>query len=366
MSDSPTSPRRNTPTTLLIIERQQSVQVDPVDWLELFPSEDGNDLHSASHNILLIAAEPLATSLAHASTRAYPLDSSQLRGAAHARQRHDPPIASRLRHTAARTFSVVCVGVKDAGRAAAYSSLALGARIRCSTRDVLARAAPRRVRAVRLRIPRNTFTVVRTLRAHAHPWATVAIATALALVALVSALQRNVDRGTAHESRASAGVTLSPAGTLPVPARLIPATFLNPLVALPSSVQPVATMNLNPLHTSADSDFRHERRAIQVVLDRYRDALSVLDVAGVVSVWPNADAKQLQARFARSVEQNVEFTRCAISVVRSEAAASCAGVVEVGFRAGKRRPTAERMRWQFSLRKASNRWMITGVDTPPE
>jgi hypothetical protein len=108
---------------------------------------------------------------------------------------------------------------------------------------------------------------------------------------------------------------------------------------------------------------RIDPRAIQGVLNRYRDALSTLDVSGVRAVWPNADVDALRKQFAGVRDQNVEFEACRISSVASGARASCAGVIESGFRAGDRRPRVERRRWQFELRRFGASWRITDVQT---
>ena len=108
---------------------------------------------------------------------------------------------------------------------------------------------------------------------------------------------------------------------------------------------------------------RIDPRAIQAVLNRYRDALSTLDVTGVRAVWPSADVGALRKQFAGVRDQNVEFEACRISSVETGARASCAGVIESGFRAGDRRPRVERRRWQFELRKFGEGWRITEVQT---
>jgi hypothetical protein len=108
---------------------------------------------------------------------------------------------------------------------------------------------------------------------------------------------------------------------------------------------------------------RVDPRAIQTVLNRYRDAVSTLDVTAVRSVWPGADLNALQKEFAGVREQNVEFEGCRISGAGTSALASCAGVVESGFTPGDRRPRVERRRWQFTLRRTDAGWRIVEVQT---
>ena len=108
-----------------------------------------------------------------------------------------------------------------------------------------------------------------------------------------------------------------------------------------------------------------DRRAIQVVLNRYRDAMSMLDVEAVRSIYPAAKPEVLETDFSSLVEQNLEFYRCRISPATRGASAACAGVIESGFEAGRRRPHVARTRWEFRLQKTGNRWTLTRVDTWP-
>ena len=140
---------------------------------------------------------------------------------------------------------------------------------------------------------------------------------------------------------------------------LVPAVALTPVVPLPSSVRQLSATEA-PRTLAAT-----ERRAIQAVLDRYRDAMSILNVAGIRNVWPSADAEDVRADLSGVSEQNLEFDRCQISPAGRQALATCAGVIESGFRAGDRRPNVARTRWEFRLEKTANRWMITAVDTIP-
>jgi ketosteroid isomerase-like protein len=109
---------------------------------------------------------------------------------------------------------------------------------------------------------------------------------------------------------------------------------------------------------------RADPRAIQAVLNRYRDAISTLDFAAVRAVWPSADIEALRKEFAGVRDQNVEFEACRISSIEAGASALCAGVVESGFRPGDRRPRVERRRWEFTLRRFGARWQITEVHSP--
>ena len=133
--------------------------------------------------------------------------------------------------------------------------------------------------------------------------------------------------------------------------------------SIPSAIASVAARTATPVR--ANSAAHLDAPAIQAVLNRYRDAVSMLDVTGVREVWPNAEVEALQREFARIREQNLEFEGCRISTLATTASASCAGVLETGFRAGGRRPRAERKLWRFTLRKSGEAWRITEVEMPP-
>ena len=148
-------------------------------------------------------------------------------------------------------------------------------------------------------------------------------------------------------------------GDAPLAARVVPAAA----VALPpaiGSAPPVRKANV-----VGEALVRRDRLAIQGALNRYRDAMSTLDVAGVRSVWPGVGLEALRSGFSRLAEQNVEFESCHVSPAASHATATCVGVVESGFRTGHRRPHVTKTRWQFRLQKTGGGWMITAIDTEP-
>jgi hypothetical protein len=105
-----------------------------------------------------------------------------------------------------------------------------------------------------------------------------------------------------------------------------------------------------------------DTKAIQRVLNRYRDAFSVLNVAWVKAVWPAADIKTLSASFNRISQQNFEFDTCRILVIETRAEATCRGTAEF-TNAGSRRPRNESRRWEFALRKVSRDWLIESVQS---
>jgi hypothetical protein len=123
----------------------------------------------------------------------------------------------------------------------------------------------------------------------------------------------------------------------------------------------VATTAVPPVASPSNRSARLDSRAIQAVLNRYRDAVSTLDVTAVRSVWPEADVDALRKEFAGVREQNLEFEGCRISSAGAGALAACAGVMESGFKPGDRRPRIERRRWQFTLQRSARGWRIVEV-----
>jgi hypothetical protein len=104
-----------------------------------------------------------------------------------------------------------------------------------------------------------------------------------------------------------------------------------------------------------------DTRAIQRVLNRYRDAFSILNTSAVKDIWPAVDAKALALLFDRIQEQNFEFHSCRISVADLRAEASCQGSAEY-TQVGSRHPRTESRQWQFALRKVNESWLIDAVN----
>jgi hypothetical protein len=139
-------------------------------------------------------------------------------------------------------------------------------------------------------------------------------------------------------------------------AALVPVKPLTLVAELAPALSPTS-----PVQPSSGWD----HGSIQAVLNRYRDAMSTLDVSGVRSVWPTVSVEDLRSGFARLAEQNVEFSSCLIAPSDTRATASCTGVIESGFSTGRNRPRIARTRWEFSLERLSGSWTITAVDTQP-
>jgi hypothetical protein len=167
-------------------------------------------------------------------------------------------------------------------------------------------------------------------------------------------------------STAAATVSASSAApTASAPAESAPAASasVTSVASAPVASAPAASASAAAPATKRPS-VRADPRAIQAVLNRYRDAISTLDFAAVRAVWPSADIEALRKEFAGVRDQNVEFEACRISSIDAGASALCAGVVESGFRPGDRRPRVERRRWEFTLRRFGAGWQITDVHSP--
>jgi hypothetical protein len=155
---------------------------------------------------------------------------------------------------------------------------------------------------------------------------------------------------------ASSSDAIEPVVLTPVRMNAV-ATFVQLRSAIPQQAPAVRPPSVPPRGAAPTND----RRAIQAVLNRYRDALSILDAAAVRAVWPSVDVTAVRSGFARVIDQNVEFDACRISSAGVQATASCSGVLESGLNPGQRRPRSERKVWQFTLQKAGDRWRITDV-----
>lgn len=105
-----------------------------------------------------------------------------------------------------------------------------------------------------------------------------------------------------------------------------------------------------------------ETRAIENVLNRYRNAFNRLDAGAASLVWPTVNEKTLARAFERLEDQNVLFESCQIEIGAVLAEAACSGSARYVPKVGSRTPKEEARRWRFSLRKASGGWLIDRVD----
>jgi hypothetical protein len=203
-----------------------------------------------------------------------------------------------------------------------------------------------------------------------HPRSVAVAAAMLALIVIA-----NPNSGLSDMSAGRAGAPVAPAAVASAP--IEPAVRAPQIVAANAPVEDhrpaappaiaaattIGKTTTSPVPAAGGRPTRVDPRAIQTVLNRYRDALSTLDVTAIRSVWPDADVDALRKEFAGVRDQNVEFDGCRISGAGTDARASCAGVIESGFRPGDRRSRVERRRWQFTLEKSATGWKITEVLT---
>lgn len=152
---------------------------------------------------------------------------------------------------------------------------------------------------------------------------------------------------------------------------LVSAASFVPIGVEPLSLRPIVALDAlkpgvrddrwrPPASVSAPAPQPVETRAIQRVLNKYRDAYSVLDVAAAKAVWPTVDAMALGMTFGRVADQNYEYDGCRIAVADLRAEAVCRGTAEYRhFRNDRMRQ--ESRQWRFSLRKVKEDWVIDTV-----
>jgi hypothetical protein len=100
---------------------------------------------------------------------------------------------------------------------------------------------------------------------------------------------------------------------------------------------------------------------IQRVLNRYRDAFSILDDRAVQGVWPSVDIHRLRTDFSRVYEQNLDYESCDITIREADAGAVCRGIVR-SISSPPHTTRRENREWRFALRKVNDRWLIAAVD----
>jgi hypothetical protein len=99
------------------------------------------------------------------------------------------------------------------------------------------------------------------------------------------------------------------------------------------------------------------------VLTRYASAYSQLNAAAVQDVWPSVDARALTRAFRSLEQQQIAFDSCDIDAKGTSATASCGGTMRYVPRIGPRDPRTERRRWQFTMRRIGDRWLIDTVQS---
>jgi hypothetical protein len=108
-------------------------------------------------------------------------------------------------------------------------------------------------------------------------------------------------------------------------------------------------------------DVRQAQRAVQSILNRYRDAFSILDAGAVKRIWPTANERAIRDEFAAVGEQNIEFDGCRIAVSPPTATALCSGTVAFTPAEPDGRRQVEPRHWRFTLERNGERWTIARV-----
>lgn len=99
------------------------------------------------------------------------------------------------------------------------------------------------------------------------------------------------------------------------------------------------------------------------MLERYRQAFSALNAAGVEAFWPGVNKRALDRAFDQLEVQTFEFASCSIELGADAATAACAGRALFTPKVGGRIPQVESRRWAFELRRVNDVWIIERVSS---
>jgi hypothetical protein len=161
-----------------------------------------------------------------------------------------------------------------------------------------------------------------------------------------------------------AGAEAGTAGTAPPVAGTGPPAAGSPVAPAGSPLTPArpAAVSAAPAPAARPALVDVDRTAVRGALADYRQAFNTLDVGAAQSVWPTVNARTLDRAFERLDEQELSFDDCRIDVAGERATAICTGSARYVARVGNRSPRVEPRRWDFSLRKAGEAWLIAQVD----
>lgn len=143
-----------------------------------------------------------------------------------------------------------------------------------------------------------------------------------------------------------------------------PAPIAPPPTVSSENVTPVAVATTGTVRETAAAPVpgpSRDQSAIQSVVGHYRSAFSNLDATAAAAVWPSVDRKALDRAFSQLSEQSFDFAGCEISVNGERGAASCTGQARFVPKIGNRTPQLVERRWNFTLRKSSDDWVIDTV-----
>lgn len=134
--------------------------------------------------------------------------------------------------------------------------------------------------------------------------------------------------------------------------------------AMPSfgGAPPLTIPNPPPASSAPVPGPTTDTRAVAVVLNRYEQAFSAMDVGAAAEVWPSVDVKALTKAFDQLEEQRFDLQACNITVAGVRAEAECGGNARYIRKVGSRALRVEPRHWRFKLRQANDDWVIDAVD----
>lgn len=191
---------------------------------------------------------------------------------------------------------------------------------------------------------------VRTVPSATAPWASRADGETGPPTALAAAIQL------APDVEMSASIPPPAAGVSPVVAGA------SATASSPAEPSRSTSTNVSVQAAAEPSGRELETRAIEDVLERYRNAFNRLDAGAASMVWPTVDEKTLARAFERLRYQNVFFSSCQIVLGAMFAEATCIGSARYEPKVGSRATRPEARRWRFGLRKSGGAWLIDRVD----
>ncbi|MEO7192390.1 MAG: hypothetical protein ABI051_15160 [Vicinamibacterales bacterium] len=155
------------------------------------------------------------------------------------------------------------------------------------------------------------------------------------------------------------GIGSSAMVALPPPAAGIPTPEAAPRRAADVGTEPPSGVSRGAELTVAARD----RQNVELVLERYRSALSQLDAPKAAAVWPAVNVKTLERAFQQLDTQQLQFDGCNVSVAGSHATASCRGTAHYVPKVGNKTPRTESRTWAFTLQQSGERWVIQRVES---
>ena len=160
-----------------------------------------------------------------------------------------------------------------------------------------------------------------------------------------------------------ATATAAPPATTPPPVapRSEPPATATPPASTPASPAPVEQPLVKETKETKDNVSAADRRGVETIVGRYRDAFTNLDASAVRAVWPSANEKQLARAFGQLQDQRLEFHACDFDIKDAVAAATCTGVAVYVPKVGNKNPRFDDRRWVFTLKRAQGGWVIQDV-----